>query len=120
MNNRMAKMMLVVLLLLASFSFPAQGTGNGAPGALIIDVRGRLEWELGHLDGAVLIPYDRIGEGIKAVTKSDKNTRIYLYCRSGRRTAIAAEILRKSGYGNLVDLGSMENASRVLGKKVVR
>ena len=87
--------------------------------AMVIDVRTGQEWKEGHLDGAVLIPHDRIGQEIAAVAP-DKKTRIYLYCRTGRRTALAFDVLRKAGYEDLVNLGTMENAAQELNLPIVK
>jgi phage shock protein E len=106
----------LVLGVLASPAFEAE-IGNAAP--LIIDARTESEWNDGHLDGAVLIPYDTIAQGITAVAP-DKKTEIYLYCRTGRRSGIALETLKKAGYSNLTNLGSKENAAKELGKPIVK
>lgn len=101
---------------------PGPGMVTAAPvaaAAVVIDVRDEAEWKAGHLEGAVLIPHDRIAERIGAVVP-DKQTRIYLYCRTGRRTGIAFEALRKAGYGNLINLKTMENAAQTLGKPIVK
>jgi phage shock protein E len=87
--------------------------------AVVIDVRTEAEWKEGHLEGALLIPYDRIESGITTAV-SDKNTRIYLYCRSGRRTGIAYDILKKEGYTDLINLGTVENASKTLNRAIVK
>ncbi len=86
---------------------------------LIVDVRTEQEWKEGHLEGAVLIPYDRIEQGITAVAP-DKKGKIYLYCRSGRRTGIAFDALKRMGYEDLVNLETLEKASQTLGKPVVK
>lgn len=89
------------------------------PEPLIVDVRTEQEWKEGHLEGAVLIPYDRIEQGITAVAP-DKKVKIYLYCRSGRRTGIAFDALKRMGYEDLVNLETLEKASQALGKPVVK
>ncbi|MBT1073132.1 rhodanese-like domain-containing protein [Pelotalea chapellei] len=86
---------------------------------VVVDVRSQQEWLTGHLEGAVLIPHEQIVEGIAKVT-SDKKAKILLYCRSGRRTAIAIDELKKNGYENLINLGSIENASKELGRAIVK
>ena len=53
------------------------------PGVLI-DVRTPEEYASGHLQGALLLPVDRIAQEI-AARVPDKHTPIRLYCRSGRR-----------------------------------
>ncbi|MHB8829007.1 MAG: rhodanese-like domain-containing protein [Syntrophales bacterium] len=86
---------------------------------LIIDVRTEAEWNNGHIEGAILIPYELIGEKIGTVVK-DKSSRIYIYCRTGRRSQIAKKALEKIGYGNIVDLGSLENAARNMKRRIVK
>jgi phage shock protein E len=86
---------------------------------IIIDVRTEAEWKDGHLEGAILIPHERIEELIKSAVP-DKNAKIYLYCRSGRRTGIAFDVLKKAGYEDLINLGTMENASKTLNRAVIK
>jgi phage shock protein E len=97
---------------------PTFAAGDAAA-PLIIDARTEAEWNEGHLEGAVLIPYDTIAQGITAVAP-DKNTEIYLYCRTGHRSGIALETLKKAGYSNLTNLGSKENAAKELDKPIVK
>jgi phage shock protein E len=92
---------------------------NAGKRSIVIDVRTEAEWATGHLDGAVLIPYERIGDEIsKASLNKDEN--IYLYCRTGRRSGIALETLKKAGFENLINLETVEKASKVLNKAVVQ
>jgi phage shock protein E len=111
----------IVILVILSGVLPvaafAVGDENASP--LIIDARTEAEWNEGHLERAVLIPYDRIAEGIRTYDP-DKNTKIILYCRSGRRSGIALETLKKAGYNNLVNLGSLENAAKELHQPIVK
>jgi len=90
-----------------------------APPAMVIDVRTEQEWRAGHLEGAILIPHDRIEQEIAAVAP-DKKTRIYLYCRTGRRTGLAFDALKKAGYEDLVNLRTLENASKELNLPIVK
>lgn len=98
-------------------ALPTFGAEGASP--LIIDVRTEAEWNSGHIEGAILIPYESIGEKIETATK-DKNRRIYVYCRSGRRSKIAKESLEKLRYKNVVNLGSLEEAARALKRKIVK
>jgi phage shock protein E len=108
-----------VLLSLAGGFAHASQEHVAPPAALVIDVRTEQEWKEGHLEGAVLIPHDRIEQGISGVAP-DRKGRIYLYCRSGRRTGLAYDALKQIGYEDLVNLGTMENASRELNLPVVK
>jgi len=101
---------------LVASSFAAKDENSSE---IIIDTRTEAEWNEGHLEGAVLIPYDTIVQGITPYAP-DKNANINLYCRTGRRSGIAFETLKNAGYGNLKNLGSMENASQELGVPIVK
>lgn len=103
-----------MVLLMASLVFGAVGVKP-----LIIDVRTEAEWNEGHIEGAILIPYELIGEKIRAVAK-DKTGRIYVYCRSGRRSQIAKETLEKLGYKDVVNLGSLEDAAKKMKRRIVK
>ena len=87
--------------------------------AYIIDVRTEAEYKAGHLEGAVLIPYDQIEQRISA-TVQDLNARIYVYCRSGRRSGIAKGVLNKLGYRDVINLGSVSNAAKSLDRSIVK
>jgi phage shock protein E len=80
----------------------------------VIDVRTEGEWKTGHIQNAILIPYDQIKERIVEVT-TNKSASIALYCRSGRRSRIARESLQKLGYQNVEDLGSLKEAKQKSG-----
>jgi rhodanese-related sulfurtransferase len=86
--------------------------------AVLLDVRTPAEFASASLPGSILIPHDRITAEITGKVP-DKNQAIIVFCRSGRRSAIAAETLRNMGYTDITDLGSIENASKVLNKSVV-
>jgi phage shock protein E len=102
--------------MIAGFALTTFGKDAAMP--LVIDVRTVQEWDKGHLEGAVLIPYDQIGEKIGAVVKN-KSQRIYLYCRTGHRASIAKEALEKMGYKDIVNLGSLEDAAKNLKRKII-
>ena len=87
--------------------------------AVLLDVRQADEFNAGHIDGAVLVPHDTIAEKIGAVVL-DKNTPVYIYCRSGRRSAIAVEAMKKLGYTDLTDLGGKDEAEKLLLRLIIR
>jgi phage shock protein E len=103
-----------IVLWMASSSF---ATESGRP--LIIDVRTETEWNEGHLEGALLIPVEVIGDQIGTVVK-DKSMRIYVYCRSGRRSQVAKETLEKLGYKYVINLGSVEDAAQKMKVKIIK
>lgn len=76
-------------------------------GALVIDVRTEGEFSSGHLDNALHIPYDQI-EGRATELQSHKEKEIVLYCKSGRRSGIAAQTLAKLGFKNVHNIGGYE------------
>ena len=67
---------------------------------VLIDVRTEAEYNAGHVAGAINISHDTIEESI-AFLDQYKSSEIVVYCRSGRRTAIAIDVLAKNGFSNL-------------------
>jgi phage shock protein E len=103
-----------LLAILLVFSIPAltEHGGPPAPGQpLLIDVRTPDEYRSAHVRTAVNIPYDEIAGRIVAVAP-DRNIRIALYCRSGRRSSIAEQTLRQLGYSQIENKGSLDNMLR--------
>lgn len=79
---------------------------------VLLDVRAKGEHDRGYIPGSVLIPRGslefRIGsedfwdnEGLYLPEKSDK---LVLYCKSGKRSALAVDALQKLGYENVTAL----------------
>jgi len=106
----------LIIVMIAGFAAPSFADEAAKP--IIIDVRTTWEWNLGHLDGAIRIPYKEIGEKIGDVVK-DKSQKIYVYCRTGHRAQIAKEALDKMGYKDVVNLGSLEDAAKTMKLKIV-
>ncbi len=77
-------------------------------GALLLDVRTPQEFQGGHLDGAVNVPVQEL-EAKLATLPAKMDQPIVVYCRSGHRSANAAELLKKAGYTKVQDLGAMSN-----------
>ena len=75
---------------------------------IIVDVRTKEEYDGGHIPKSLLIPYDEI-EVKAASLLPDKNAAIIVYCRTGRRSEIAAKSLLKLGYTNVADLGAISD-----------
>ncbi|MBH1939389.1 rhodanese-like domain-containing protein [Mobilitalea sibirica] len=73
---------------------------------IILDVRTTQEFNSGHIEGAVLIPDYELAEVAEEQLK-DKDAIILIYCRSGNRSAQAANTLQELGYTNLYDFGGI-------------
>ena len=73
---------------------------------IILDVREQDEFDEGHIPGAILIPYTEIENKAEEVLP-DKDKLILVYCRSGRRSKIAAESLARHGYTNIKEFGGI-------------
>lgn len=78
----------------------------------VIDVRSPMEFATGHLDGARCVPVDTLEQRIDALPGLTKQSRILLYCASGGRSALAAEMLESMGYQHVVDGGGIGSAQR--------
>ena len=77
---------------------------------VILDVRTEEEFAEKRIAGAILIPYDEI-EARAEGELADKAQLILVYCRSGRRSKIAAETLAKLGYTNVKEFGGINDWS---------
>ena len=75
-------------------------------GYIILDVRTQEEYDQGHIPGAIAISYEEIEEKAEEVL-TDKDQLILVYCRSGRRSKIAAEALVELGYTNIKEFGGI-------------
>lgn len=105
----------VLLLVVISFSAVAADVRyNGVKPDFIIDVRSAEEFSAGHIDGAINLPVDQIGEQISRVKGLKPGSTLLVYCRSGRRSAAAAQILQQRGYHHVLDGGAIETLSKSL------
>lgn len=68
------------------------------PDARIIDVREPAEFAAGHVEGAVLHPLDDVLDNPEGIPGVGRDEDVWLYCRSGRRSGVAAADLAKKGY----------------------
>ena len=84
----------------------AKALMDSKSGYIILDVREQYEYDEGHIPGAILIPYGEIADRAEKELP-DKNQLILVYCRSGRRSKIAAEELVKLGYTNVKEFGGI-------------
>ena len=84
----------------------AKALMDSESGYIIIDARTQSEYDEGHITGAILIPEYEIADRAEKELP-DKNQLILVYCRSGRRSKIAAEELVKLGYTNVKEFGGI-------------
>ena len=82
----------------------------------VVDVRTQDEWNRGHLEGALHIEWQDILQLSSDINKDEK---IYLYCRSGNRSGKATKILEDAGFLNVINAGSIQEASKLLGINII-
>jgi phage shock protein E len=76
---------------------------QGAP--ILIDVRTPEEFASGAIPGAINIPYDLLADKLPT---TDRNAEVVVYCRSGRRSAIARRTLEALGFTRVLDFGGID------------
>mgnify|MGYP000630287512 CR=1 FL=1 len=77
--------------------------------ALIVDVRETDEWNAGHIAGAIHIPLSDVKNRV-AELEQYKNSPVITQCRSGARSAKAAEVLKNAGFSAVYNLDGGINA----------
>ena len=108
----MARFLLLTALSVSAFA--ADVSYKGFRPDFIIDVRTVGEFQAGHIDGALNIPVDQIEQGVAGIKGIKPDSKILLYCRSGRRSSHAAVILGNRGFKRVVDGGGMDTLARSL------
>lgn len=83
-------------------------------GGRIIDVRSQGEYRNGHIKNSINIPLAEILVGTRT-HRIGKETPVILYCASGARSASAKRFLKKDGYINVYNGGSLHRLSRLQG-----
>lgn len=76
-----------------------------ARGALLLDVRTPEEFQQGHLPSAVNVPVQELERRLAEVVSPARD--VVVYCRSGRRSKQAADLLKAHGFTAVHDLGPM-------------
>jgi sulfur-carrier protein adenylyltransferase/sulfurtransferase len=74
---------------------------GGTRRLVVMDVREPHEWEIAHLDGALLVP---LGQLPSRLGEIDSHADIVTYCHHGSRSMRAVEILRGAGFSNVRSL----------------
>lgn len=67
----------------------------------VLDVRGRAEWEAGHLPGVENIPVGYLTDQLHEIPRDRP---LVMHCQAGGRSAIAASLLRSRGFDNVFNL----------------
>lgn len=73
---------------------------------IILDVRTQSEFNEGHIPNAILLPYNDITDKAKTILP-DMSKTVLVYCRSGRRSELAAKDLIELGYTSVYDFGGI-------------
>lgn len=84
---------------------PARAHALVEAGAKLVDVRTKAEHAGGHIDGSINIPVSELSS--RASELGDKAKPVVVYCASGARSASAKGILRRAGFTDVHDLGSI-------------
>ena len=82
---------------------------------IVIDVRTLEEFESAHIEGSSNIEWQEISSIANNINKDQK---IYLYCRSGRRSQNATDILVDLGYKDVTNLGGIKDAAIFLERNI--
>ncbi len=88
-------------------------TDDIGKGAKLYDVRTPEEYADGHFHGALNLPLQTIQAGTYPDVKKD--TKLYVYCRSGNRSGQATDLLKKAGFTNITDLGGLSDVQAMGG-----
>ena len=74
-------------------------------GVTVVDVRREDEYAAGHIRGSVWLPYYEVKMKGKVLLPKNKNTVIYVYCASGKRSDMVCSLLADMGYTNVYNIG---------------
>lgn len=102
---------LILVTIISTSSCNTQQPNIDVKKATLIDVRTPEEYREGTVPGAINIPLQEVEQRIADFTNK---AQIVVFCRSGNRSAQAADILKKHGIQNVVDGGSWKNVERIV------
>ena len=91
------------------------GINTIADDFIVIDVRTSQEFKAGHIEDSSNVEWEVISSIIDEVKKDQQ---IYLYCRSGRRSQNATDILIDLGYEDVTNLGGIKDAAIFLERNI--
>jgi rhodanese-related sulfurtransferase len=81
---------------------------------VLLDVRTPGEFSRGKIKASINLPLDNVENRVRSVVP-DLNSTVYVYCLSGSRSEVAAEIMDRLGYKNVYNLTQGMLAWRVKG-----
>jgi rhodanese-related sulfurtransferase len=81
---------------------PKEVMADTNPNLVLLDVRERNEWNLGHLPNAMHLARGSMETKIEALVPRDKH--VVIYCQSGNRSAFAADTLQQMGYEDVASM----------------
>lgn len=87
-------------------------------GAKLYDVRTPAEYAAGHFEGAINWPVEDIQAG--KMSDVPKDSKMYVYCRSGNRSNQAAAALKAAGYTGVIDLQGLPDVQAIGGELVTQ
>jgi molybdopterin/thiamine biosynthesis adenylyltransferase/rhodanese-related sulfurtransferase len=97
---------------------PQEADRLRAEGAVLLDVREQVEWDAGHIPGAVHVPRGYLEQNVEGVVP-DRSGPVVVYCASGVRSAYGTATLGQLGYTDVVNMVGGIEAWKRLGLPVV-
>lgn len=84
---------------------------NDTNGAVLVDVRSKVEYKSGHVPGSKNIELEKINSATSII--KNKETPIFVYCLSGSRSGMAVRSLKKMGFTDVRNIGGISSYSGV-------
>lgn len=78
---------------------------RNTPGAVLLDVRTREEYDSGHIPGSINIPVENIADVKKQI--SNRETPVFVYCLRGTRSLKAVKAMQSLGYTQVKSIGGI-------------
>ena len=75
---------------------------------LLVDCRRQTEWEFCRIEGAMLCPLAEFSQHIEAIRERAAQRQVVVYCHTGRRSLVAAQLLRSAGINALSLAGGID------------
>lgn len=86
-------------------------TTASAEDVVVIDVRSPREYAGGHLRGALNVDL-QAADFRERIGRLDRTRSYHLYCRSGSRSSVAAQIMREMGFAEVHNAGGLDRLVR--------